>query len=65
MAPDTIAASLYEKTEIFERHRHRYEVNPDYIGDFEAAGMVFSGKDETQTRMEITEIPNKKFYLGC
>ena len=64
MAPDTIAARLYEKTQIFERHRHRFEVNPDYIEDFEAAGMVFSGKDETQTRMEITEIPNKKFYLG-
>ena len=64
IAPDTIAAGLYENTVAYERHRHRYEVNPEYIGDFTAKGMVFSGKDETETRMEITELPSKRFYLG-
>jgi len=40
-----------------ERHRHRYEVNPQYVDKIEAAGLRFVGRDDTGTRMEIMELP--------
>jgi len=39
-----------------ERHRHRYEVNPDIVPELEAAGLRFVGKDETGRRMEVLEL---------
>ena len=39
-----------------ERHRHRYEVNPDIVPELEAAGLRFVGKDETGQRMEVLEL---------
>ncbi|KAH9768122.1 CTP synthase [Citrus sinensis] len=47
-----------------ERHRHRYEVNPEAIGVLEEAGLKFVGKDETGKRMEILELPSHPFYVG-
>ncbi|KAH9703509.1 CTP synthase [Citrus sinensis] len=47
-----------------ERHRHRYEVNPEVIGVLEEAGLKFVGKDETGKRMEILELPSHPFYVG-
>jgi CTP synthase len=48
---------LYDnKTQILERHRHRYEVNPDYVEKFEEAGLCFIGRDETGKRMEIVHL---------
>jgi CTP synthase len=49
-----------------ERHRHRYEVNPDKAGELEDAGLRFVGKDDTGARMEITELDRDvhPFYLG-
>tara|TARA_B110000444_G_scaffold35323_1_gene30750 strand:- start:5668 stop:7308 length:1641 start_codon:yes stop_codon:yes gene_type:complete len=47
-----------------ERHRHRYEVNPDIIEDIEAAGLVFVGKDETGQRCEIFELKDHPYYVG-
>eukprot|EP00457_Paulinella_chromatophora_P004122 gb/GEZN01004132.1/.p1 GENE.gb/GEZN01004132.1/~~gb/GEZN01004132.1/.p1 ORF type:complete len:615 (-),score=82.86 gb/GEZN01004132.1/:107-1951(-) len=54
------------KTEVMERHRHRYEVNPLYVERLEKTGLVFSGKDDKNERMEITELPTSKhpFYIG-
>lgn len=52
---------------IYERHRHRYEVNPAYIKQLEDAGLVFSGVSPTDKRiMEIAELPKKEhpFFLG-
>lgn len=40
-----------------ERHRHRYEVNPQYVDQIEAAGLRFVGRDDTGARMEIMELP--------
>lgn len=62
----TIAQKAYGKSEITERHRHRYEVNPLYIADLEKAGFVFSGKSPDSTLMEIGELPVSKhpFFLG-
>ncbi len=58
----TLAMQIYGKKEIVERHRHRYEVNPEYIADIEAGGMVFSGS--WKNRMEICEIPDHPFFLA-
>jgi CTP synthase len=41
---------------IWERHRHRYEVNPDYIEKLTASGMTFIGRDERGERMQILEL---------
>ena len=47
-----------------ERHRHRYEVNPDLIGRLEEAGLVFVGKDESGQRCEIFELEDHPYYVG-
>ncbi|XP_038992280.1 CTP synthase 2-like [Hibiscus syriacus] len=47
-----------------ERHRHRYEVNPDMISKLEAAGLSFVGRDETGRRMEIVELPSHPYFIG-
>lgn len=66
VAKGTIAHECYKKEEVSERHRHRYEVNPDYIEEFEAGGLVFSGKSPDGRLMEIAELPKGKhpFMLG-
>ena len=49
-----------------ERHRHRYEVNPALVDSIEAAGLHFTGKDETNQRMEVAEFSRAvhPFYFG-
>jgi len=61
----TLAYELYEKkTNIRERFRHRYEVNPKYIQLFEKKGMVFSGKHPKYDIMQIMALPKKRFFIG-
>jgi CTP synthase len=62
----TLAYEAYNQTEISERHRHRYEVNPEYIKILEEAGLVFSGTSPDGHLMEIAELPKTKhpFMLG-
>jgi CTP synthase len=60
----TLAHKLYGVAEIYERHRHRYEVNPEYIDTFEKHGMVFSGKSPDGRRMEILELPDRFFFFA-
>ena len=47
-----------------ERHRHRYEVNPDLIEQIEAAGLKYVGKDETGQRCEIMELDDHPYFVG-
>lgn len=47
-----------------ERHRHRYEINPEYVPKLEAAGMRFVGRDVDNVRMEIMELNRHPFYIG-
>jgi CTP synthase len=63
---DTIARAAYGAAEVSERHRHRYEVNPEYVARLEAAGLVFSGTSPDGTLMEIAELPKSEhpFFLG-
>ena len=60
----TLAHKIYKMSYIYERHRHRYEVNPDYISTLENNGYVFSGTDESGTRMEIIENKDHPFFIG-
>jgi CTP synthase len=63
----SLAREAYGKESISERHRHRYEVNPEYIQRLESAGLVFSGRSPKDDRlMEIAELPKKEhpFMLG-
>jgi CTP synthase len=62
----SIAEGAYGKSKISERHRHRYEVNPEYIERLEKAGLVFSGRSPDGILMEIAELSNSEhpFYLG-
>jgi len=62
----TIAYKAYGKRKISERHRHRWEVNPEYIQQLEKGGLVFSGKSPNKKLMEITEIPQMEhpFFVG-
>jgi len=60
----TLAHKLYRALEIYERHRHRYEVNPEYVGILEKNGLVFSGRSPDGRRMEILELPDKFFFFA-
>ena len=51
-------------SQVDERHRHRYEVNPDLIEKIESAGLVYVGKDETGQRCEIFELEGHPYYVG-
>ncbi|XP_021281393.1 CTP synthase-like [Herrania umbratica] len=63
--PDCLTSKLYCNPQyVDERHRHRYEVNPDVIGVLEQGGLKFVGKDETGKRMEVLELPGHPFYVG-
>jgi CTP synthase len=62
----TIAANAYGTTQISERHRHRFEVNPVYVQRLEKAGIVFSGRSPSRRLMEVMELPKKihPFFVG-
>ncbi|MDE2079648.1 MAG: CTP synthase [Patescibacteria group bacterium] len=62
----TIAGEAYGVAKVEERHRHRYEVNPEYVSKFEEGGVVFSGVSPSGVLMEIAELPRKThpFMLG-
>lgn len=66
LGKNTLAAAAYAEKKIKERHRHRYEVNPEYIERLEKAGLVFSGRSPDGTLMEIAELPASEhpFFLG-
>ncbi|MBS7605611.1 MAG: CTP synthase [Candidatus Bathyarchaeia archaeon] len=59
----TLAHKLYGTTEIYERHRHRYEVSPKYVEILRKHGLVFSGVSP-DGRMEILELPDKFFFFA-
>ncbi len=58
----TLAADLYNGDSCTERHRHRYEVNPEYIDELESAGITFSGR--AGNRMEILELDDHPYFVG-
>lgn len=69
LEPNSLAYELYGKQNISERHRHRYEVNADYVKQLEKKGLKFSGKNmDTESngeRMEICELPELNFFIAA
>ncbi len=62
---DSLAARAYGQTEISERHRHRYEFNREYEAILSGAGLRITGTTPDATYVEIVEIPDHPFFLGC
>jgi CTP synthase len=63
--PDTLAHKVYGKSEISERHRHRYEFNREYEEPMVAAGMRISGSSPDGTYVEMVELPGHPHFIGC
>lgn len=61
----TRAREAYGTDEIVERHRHRFEVNDQFIGDLEAAGLTVSGRSVDETLVEVVELADHPWYLAC
>jgi CTP synthase len=62
---NSLAKDCYQKDVIIERHRHRFEVNNNYVKKFEEKGLKVSGKSMDKNLMEIMEIPEHPWFLGC
>ena len=60
----TMASKVYGKEIIYERHRHRYEVNNNYREVFEKKGLVISGVHKKGNLAEIIELPGHKFFMA-
>jgi len=65
LEPNSFAARAYGKTEISERHRHRYEFNREYEALLTGAGLRITGSTPDGTYVEIVEIPDHPYFLGC
>jgi len=63
--PDTNAYKAYSTQMISERHRHRYEFNKEFQKQLEDCGMIISGTSPDESLVEIVEIPDHPWYLGC
>ena len=64
LVPDSKVHSLYGNEEIYERHRHRYEVNNNLREKIEAAGLVVSGLSTDKRLVEVIEIPDHPWFIA-
>jgi len=64
IVPGTLAAGVYGEALVYERHRHRYEVNNGYRDALSQAGMVFSGTSPDGHLVEMAEVKDHPFYIG-
>ena len=62
---DSLAFRIYGRKEISERHRHRYEFNREYEAILSSYGMKFSGNSPDRNFVEIMELPDHPWFLGC
>ncbi|MDZ7667241.1 MAG: CTP synthase [Desulfotignum sp.] len=65
LIPDTFAYNAYKQENISERHRHRYEFNNAYRERLEKAGLIISGMSPDHELVEIVELADHPWYLGC
>ena len=65
LKPGSLAWQAYGADEVSERHRHRYEVNPEYVPLFEEKGLVVSGKSPDRIFVEVIELPDHPWFLAC
>jgi len=61
----SLAYKAYRESDIYERHRHRYEFNPEYEAILAKQGLFFSGKNPKYDLVEIIEIKDHPWFLGC
>lgn len=62
---NTLVSKLYNKDIILERHRHRYEVNNNILSELVSHGLIVSGVSESTELVEIIELNDHQWYLGC
>jgi len=61
----TLARQLYKNNSIYERHRHRYEVNPEYVPLLEEKGLIISARSEMHNLVEMIELDNHPWFVAC
>ncbi|MBI4738971.1 CTP synthase (glutamine hydrolyzing) [Candidatus Woesearchaeota archaeon] len=64
LAQGSLASRLYHSSEVWERHRHRYEVNPSYHARLQDAGLAFSGMSEDGLLVEFIELENHPYFIA-
>lgn len=62
---NTHTYECYKKEQIVERHRHRYEVNNQYVAQLEQAGLIVSGRSQDGKLVEMIELPDHPWFVGC
>tara|TARA_R110001606_G_scaffold13274_5_gene57895 strand:+ start:239 stop:1864 length:1626 start_codon:yes stop_codon:yes gene_type:complete len=62
---DTVSARCYGKSDIVERHRHRYEVNNHYLDRLQAAGLKIAGRSHDGELVEVIEVPDHPWFVAC
>ena len=65
LTPSSRAWEMYGSDEVWERHRHRYEVNPEYVPLLEEKGLVVSGRSPDRIFVEVIELPDHPWFLAC
>ena len=65
LVPDTLAMNAYRQENVSERHRHRYEFNNEYRKALEDAGLIVSGTSPDKELVEIVELKDHPWFLGC
>ena len=60
----TLVHKLYGENKVYERYRHRYEVNPEYVKQLEKCGLVFSGRSPDGVLMEFMELPDHPYFVA-
>lgn len=63
--PDTLAHKVYGKKEIIERHRHRFEVNNQFVETLKKAGMIISGRSLDGMLVEMIELAGHPWFIAC
>ena len=62
---DSLSRSLYKKAKILERHRHRYEVNNNYLDMLTSSGMKVAGRSKDKSLVEVIELNSHPWFIGC
>ncbi|HLR17616.1 MAG TPA: CTP synthase [Alcanivoracaceae bacterium] len=65
LTPKSLVATCYGEERIFERHRHRYEINEKFVAQLEEAGLVVTGRSEEGNLVEVVEMADHPWYVGC
>ena len=63
LQPDTLSQKLYQKNNIVERHRHRYEVNNELLPQL--TGLCIAGRSKDENLVEMIELPDHPWFIGC